>query len=56
MINDPYLILELHRARVESLTADARGGRLARALRRHASSTDATDGAPARGALRRRPA
>jgi hypothetical protein len=56
VINDPYLTLELHRARVESLTADARGGRLARALRRHASSTDATEGAPARRALRRRPA
>ncbi|GIF46505.1 hypothetical protein DFJ67_8360 [Asanoa ferruginea] len=56
MINDPYLTLELHRAHVESLTADARGGRLARALRRHASSTDATEGTPARRALRRRSA
>jgi hypothetical protein len=56
VINDPYLTLELHRARVESVTADIRGGRLLRALRRHASSTDATESAPARRALRRRPA
>ncbi|MEV4534766.1 hypothetical protein AB0J82_13140 [Asanoa sp. NPDC049518] len=38
MINDPYLTLELHRARVETLTEDARTGRLARALRRRAST------------------
>ncbi|SNT51735.1 hypothetical protein SAMN05421812_10854 [Asanoa hainanensis] len=38
MINDPYLTLELHRARVETLTQDARTGRLARALRRRAST------------------
>ncbi|MEV4624059.1 hypothetical protein AB0J74_35775 [Asanoa sp. NPDC049573] len=56
MINDPYLVLELHRARVESLAADVRGGRLARALRRHASSTDSTEAASMRPALRRRPA
>ena len=59
MINDPYLTLELHRARIETLTEGARAGRLARALRRHASSTgatDSTDRAPRRWALRRRPA
>ncbi|WP_203700716.1 hypothetical protein [Asanoa iriomotensis] len=56
MINDPYVTLDLHRARVDSLTGDARVSRLARALRRHASSTDATSRAPARWALRRRSA
>ncbi|MEV0720944.1 hypothetical protein [Asanoa sp. NPDC050611] len=56
MINDPYVTLDLHRARVESLADDVRVGRLARALRRHASSTDATSRAPARWALRRRSA
>ena len=55
MMHDPYLTLELHRARVDTLTEGARAGRLARALRRHASSTDATDRAPTRWALRRRP-
>ncbi|GIF68232.1 hypothetical protein Ais01nite_62670 [Asanoa ishikariensis] len=38
MINDPYLTLELHRARVDALTEDARAGRLIRALRRRAST------------------
>ncbi|GIF71735.1 hypothetical protein [Asanoa siamensis] len=48
MINDPYVTLDLYRARVEAMTEDARVGRLARALRRHASSTSATSRAPAR--------
>jgi hypothetical protein len=56
MINDPYVALDLHRARVESLTEEARVGRLGRALRRHASSTGAPERAPSRWALRRRPA
>jgi hypothetical protein len=56
MINDPYVTLDLHRARVESMTDDVRAGRLARALRRHASSTGATSRAPARWVLRRRSA
>ena len=58
MMNDPYVTLDLHRARVEALTADAKADRLARLLRRHASSTAATDDlVPApRRALHRRTA
>ncbi|MDG4827228.1 hypothetical protein O7635_35735 [Asanoa sp. WMMD1127] len=56
MINDPYLILELHRARVETLTEDVRAGRLARLIRRHASRAGETSPVAVRSAPRRQPA
>jgi len=43
MLNDPYVTLDLHYARVASLTIEARAARRARKLRHHETST-ANDG------------
>lgn len=39
MLDDPYVTLDLHYARVASLTAEARAARRARKLRCHETST-----------------
>ena len=56
MINDPYLTLEMHRVRVETLTKQARAGRLARALPRHAKAADSCARSTAAAEVKRSPA